>query len=196
MHTLVIASNNAHKVEEIQQLFDAHHLPINLQTLRDIGCFDDIAETAETIEGNATLKSVYIADTYQMNCFADDTGLIVEALNGAPGVHSARYAGEHKSDNDNCTKLLNALQHSPNRNAHFKTVISLQWNKREYLFEGCMYGTIADSKKGSNGFGYDPLFVPLGATKTFAEMTQEEKNQESHRAIAVNKLVTFLKAVL
>lgn len=196
MVTLVIASNNAHKVEEIQQLFDTHHLPINLKTLRDIACFDDVPETSETIEGNATLKSVYIANTYQMNCFADDTGLLVEALNGAPGVYSARYAGEHKSDTDNCSKLLHELKDSSNRKAHFKTVISLQWNKKEYLFEGCIYGTIADINKGSNGFGYDSLFVPLDATKTFAEMTQEEKNRVSHRAIAIHKLITFLKTVL
>ena len=196
LHPLVIASNNKHKVEEIRQLFHDHQLFINLQTLQDIECYEDIAETAETIEGNATLKSVYIADKFMMNCFADDTGLLVDALAGAPGVYSARYAGEQKSDADNCIKLIKELKNKPNRQAHFKTVISLQWNKKEYLFEGIIHGTIADSPRGNNGFGYDPLFIPRGETKTFAEMTHNEKNKMSHRAIAVNNLLTFLKTVL
>ena len=196
LHSLVIASNNKHKVEEIRQLFHEHQLSIQLQTMQEIECYDDIAETAETIEGNATLKSIYIADKYKMNCFADDTGLLVDALAGAPGVYSARYAGEQKSDADNCNKLLNELKNNTNRQAHFKTVISLQWNKKEYLFEGIIHGTIADSPRGNNGFGYDPLFIPRGETKTFAEMTHNEKNIMSHRAIAVNKLLTFLKTVL
>ena len=196
LHALVIASNNKHKVEEIRQLFHEHHLSIQLQTMQDIDCYDDIAETAETIEGNASLKSVYIADKFMMNCFADDTGLLVDALAGAPGVYSARYAGEQKSDADNCNKLLKELEISTNRQAHFKTVISLQWNKKEYLFEGIIHGTIADSPRGNNGFGYDPLFIPRGETKTFAEMTHSEKNKMSHRAIAINKLLTFLKTVL
>ena len=196
MISLVIASNNQHKVEEIRELFLEHDLSLVLQTMRDIGCYDDIAETSETIEGNASLKSLYIADKYMMNCFADDTGLLVDALDGKPGVHSARFAGEHKNDSDNCIKLLNELKNKPNRNAHFKTVISLQWNKKEYLFEGIIHGTIADSARGINGFGYDPLFIPAGGTKTFAEMIQDEKNKMSHRAIAVNKLLTFLKTVL
>ena len=196
MNTIVIASNNAHKVEEIQQLFALHQIPLNLLTLHDIECFDDIAETAETIEGNATLKSIYIAKKYKMNCFADDTGLLVDALDGKPGVHSARYAGPQKNDADNCSKLLIQLADKENRNAHFKSVISLQWNKKEYLFEGKIHGTIAVSPIGSNGFGYDPLFIPDGSKKTFAEMSQDEKNNMSHRAIAVNKLITFLKTVL
>jgi XTP/dITP diphosphohydrolase len=193
MKTLVIASNNKHKIDEISALFTTDNLPFNLKSMHDIGCLDDIAETATTIEGNASLKSIYIAEKYKMNCFADDTGLEVSALNGAPGVYSARFAGEQKNDADNCSLLLQKLQNQTNRKAQFKTIISLQWQQSEYFFEGIAKGSISLQPKGNNGFGYDPLFIPDGYNLTFAEMNVTEKNLLSHRAKAIEKLITFLK---
>ena len=193
METLVIASNNKHKIDEINQLFAQYNLPYKLKSMNDIGCFDDISETAETIEGNASLKSIYISEKYSMNCFADDTGLEVVALNGAPGVYSARFAGPQKIDSDNCNLLLEKLHNVSNRNAQFKTIISLQWQQNEYFFEGIVRGTIALQPKGNNGFGYDPLFIPDGYDSTYAEMNSSEKNKLSHRAKAVEKLITFFK---
>jgi XTP/dITP diphosphohydrolase len=190
---LIIASNNKHKIEEIKYLFETEGISFTLKSMQEIGCFDDIAETANTIEGNASIKSKYINEKYHVNCFADDTGLEVEALNNMPGVHSARYAGNHKNDVDNCNLLLQNLEQEQNRTARFKTIISLQWLGKEYFFEGIVKGKIAFEKKGTNGFGYDPLFIPDVYGITFAEMPNEEKNKLSHRAKAVEKLIQFLK---
>lgn len=168
---------------------------INLLSLYDINFTDDIAETAATIEGNALLKAKAIAEKFDTNCFADDSGLLVDALNGAPGVYSARYAGAQKNDRDNIDKLLRELEGVENRKAHFKTVMALVLNGQEYLFEGIVKGTIITELRGSNGFGYDPVFMPDGSSKTFAEMSLEEKNTISHRKIALKKLLDFLETV-
>lgn len=167
---------------------------INLLSLYDIGFDEEIAETAATIEGNALLKAKAVANATGQHCFADDSGLLVDALNGAPGVHSARYAGEHKSDNDNIDKLLLALESQNKRQAHFKTVMALIMHNKEYLFEGIVHGTIINERRGDNGFGYDPVFVPDGFSKTFAEMSLDEKNAISHRKMALKKLLDFLKS--
>lgn len=191
MHQLIFASNNPHKVEEVSAILKPYGF--NVIGLSDAGILEDIPETGKTIEENASLKSNYIFNNYKFNCFADDTGLEVETLNNAPGVYSARYAGEHKNAQDNMNKLLTELQGKQNRNARFKTVISLIINAKEYLFEGIINGSIATEKRGEKGFGYDPIFIPEGYEKTFAEMTTDEKNKISHRAIAIQKLVEILK---
>ncbi len=187
---LVFASNNKNKIKEIQLL-----LPKTIQvvSLEDIDCFQDIPETADTIEGNAILKANYVTEKFGYNCFADDTGLEVEALNGQPGVYSARYAGEQKDANDNMDKLLVNLKDKTNRNAKFKTVICLNLNGEQHLFTGIIKGQIIEEKIGTNGFGYDPIFVADGYDKTFAELTLEEKSVISHRGLAVKQLVDFLK---
>lgn len=167
---------------------------IELLSLADINFNQDIPETADTIEGNASLKSKAIYDITHTNVFSDDSGLLVDALNGAPGVHSARYAGEQKNDEDNLQKLLRELTDNGNRNAHFKTVMSLIIDGKEYFFEGKVNGSIINEKRGSNGFGYDPIFVPDGYNKTFAEMTKEEKSTISHRARALQKMIEFLES--
>lgn len=187
---LVFASSNNHKINEIKKLLPEN---IELLGLNDVECFDEIPETAETIEGNAILKADYIKKKYGLNCFADDSGLEIEALNGQPGVYSARYAGEPKDDNKNIDKVLFNLDNQTNRKANFKTVICLNLNDKQYLFTGIVNGSIIYEKKGDNGFGYDPIFVPDGFDKTFAQMTFEEKNQISHRAKAVMKMIDFLK---
>lgn len=187
---LVFASSNNHKINEIKKLLPEN---IELLGLNDIKCFDEIPETAETIEGNAILKADYIKNNYGLNCFADDSGLEIEALNGQPGVYSARYAGEPKDDNKNIDKVLLNLHNQTNRKANFKTVICLNLNDKQYLFTGIVNGSIINEKKGDNGFGYDPIFVPDGFDKTFAQMTFEEKNQISHRAKAVMQMIDFLK---
>lgn len=187
---LVFASSNNHKINEIKKLLPEN---IELLGLNDIECFDEIPETAETIEGNAILKADYIKNNYGLNCFADDSGLEIEALNGQPGVYSARYAGEPKDDNKNINKVLFNLDNQTNRKANFKTVICLNLNDKQYLFTGIVNGSIINEKKGDNGFGYDPIFVPDGYDKTFAQMTFEEKNQISHRAKAVMQMIDFLK---
>lgn len=186
---IVFASNNKNKIKEIQAL-----VPNSIQiiSLEDIGCTEEIPETADTIEGNAILKANYITSNYGYNCFADDTGLEVEALNGAPGVYSARYAGEQKDANDNMNKLLSELKDKSNRNANFKTVIALNLNGKQNLFTGIIHGKIIEEKIGTNGFGYDPIFVANGHEKTFAELTLNEKSTISHRGIAVAQLVIFL----
>ncbi|WP_396168772.1 non-canonical purine NTP diphosphatase [Flavobacterium sp.] len=186
---LVFASNNANKIKEIQQLIPAS---IEIVSLQDIGCNDDIPETAATIEGNAILKANYVTEKYGLNCFADDSGLEVEALNGAPGVYSARYAGEPKNDENNMDKLILALKDESNKKANFKTVICLNLNGVQQLFTGIINGTITDTKVGDNGFGYDPIFIADGLTKTFAELTMQEKSTISHRGIAVKQLVALL----
>ena len=186
---LVFASNNQNKIKEIQLL-----LPQSIQilSLEAIGCLEEIPETADTIVGNAILKANYISEKYGYNCFADDTGLEVEALNGEPGVYSARYAGEQKDANDNMDKLLINLQQKANRSAQFKTVIALNLDGKQTLFIGIIKGKIIEEKIGTNGFGYDPIFVADDYTKTFAELTIEEKSKISHRGLAVKQLIDFL----
>ncbi len=187
---LVFASNNINKIKEIQLL-----LPSKIQviSLKDIGCFEEIPETADTIKGNAMQKANYITEKFGYNCFADDTGLEVEALNGEPGVYSARYAGEQRDANDNMDKLLANLDGKTNRNAQFKTVIALNLDGNQQLFTGIINGKIIEEKIGTNGFGYDPIFIADGYSKTFAELTLEEKSKISHRGLAVKQLVDFLK---
>jgi XTP/dITP diphosphohydrolase len=187
---IVFASSNKNKIKEIQLLVSSK---IQLLSLDDIGCLEEIPETAETIEGNAILKANYVTQKYGYNCFADDTGLEVEALNGEPGVFSARYAGEQKDANDNMDKLVLNLKNKTNRSAQFKTVIALNLDGNQTLFTGIIKGKIIDEKIGTNGFGYDPIFVADGYSKTFAELTIEEKSAISHRGLAVKKLVDFLQ---
>lgn len=187
---LVFASNNKNKIQEIQALVPN---TIQIVSMEDIGCTEEIPETADTIEGNAILKANYVTEKYGYDCFADDTGLEVETLNGAPGVYSARYAGEQKDANDNMDKLLSELSDKPNRKANFKTVIALNLNGKQNLFTGIINGKIIDKKIGTNGFGYDPIFVANGYEKTFAELTMEEKSTISHRGIAVKELILFLQ---
>lgn len=187
---LVFASNNENKIKEIQQLLP---VTIKILSLTDIGCHEEIPETAATIEGNAILKADYVTANYGYDCFADDTGLEVEALNGEPGVYSARYAGEQKNSDDNMTKLLDALANESNRNAQFKTVITLNLKGKQYLFTGIAQGQITLAKSGNQGFGYDPIFQPLGFKETFAELALETKNEISHRGKATQKLIDFLE---
>jgi XTP/dITP diphosphohydrolase len=185
---LVFASNNANKIKEIQALVPAS---IQIVSLHDIGCFEDIPETANTIEGNAILKANYVTEKFGLNCFADDSGLEVDALNGEPGVFSARYAGEPKNDDNNTNKLLLNLKDKANKKANFKTVICLNINGKQHLFTGIINGEITTQKKGTNGFGYDPIFIANGYSKTFAELSMTEKSTISHRGIAVKQLVEF-----
>jgi XTP/dITP diphosphohydrolase len=185
---LVFASNNKNKIQEIQALVPN---TIQIVSLDDIGCTEDIPETANTIEGNAILKANYVTEKYGYDCFADDTGLEVDALNGAPGVYSARYAGEQKDTNDNMDKLLTQLKNESNRKANFKTVIALNLNGKQNLFTGIINGKIIEEKIGTNGFGYDPIFVAEEYDKTFAELTMEEKSTISHRGIAVKQLIEY-----
>ena len=189
---LVFATNNAHKLDEISSILGEK---VELLSLKDIHCHVDIPETADTLEGNAMLKAEYIYKNYGLDCFADDTGLEVEALNGAPGVYSARYAGgEVHNAEANMQKLLQNMQGVQNRKAQFRTAICLILDGKKHLFEGIVKGEIIKEKRGSSGFGYDPIFVPEGYTKTFAELGNETKNKISHRALAVEKLCRFLKA--
>lgn len=187
---LVFASNNKNKIKEIQLL-----LPDSIQilSLEDIGCTEDIPETADTIEGNAILKANYVTQKYGYDCFADDSGLEVAALNGEPGVFSARYAGEPKNDENNIDKLLANLKDVNNKKANFKTIICLNMKGEQHLFTGIINGQIIEERIGNNGFGYDPIFVADGYEKTFAELSLEEKARISHRGIAVKKLIDFLK---
>ncbi len=187
---LVFATNNKNKLRELQALLGNR---FELLSLDDIGCFEDIPEEQPTLEGNSRQKAYHIYDKYGISCFADDTGLEIEALNGNPGVFSARYAGEEKDSNANMDKVLDQLKEINNRNARFKTVITLVIDGREKTFEGIVEGEIAKEKRGKAGFGYDPVFIPNGYNITFAEMNLEEKNKISHRGKAVEKLVNFLK---
>jgi XTP/dITP diphosphohydrolase len=187
---LVVATNNAHKLEEISAILGNE---MELLSLKDIHCNADIPETADTLEGNARQKAMYIHENYGMDCFADDTGLEVEALNGAPGVFSARYAGDGHDSEANMQKLLKELEGKENRKAQFRTAICLIMEGKEYLFEGIVKGHIIEEKRGGAGFGYDPIFVPEGYDQTFAELGNDVKNTISHRARAVEKLCTFLK---
>jgi XTP/dITP diphosphohydrolase len=187
---LVFASNNCNKIKEIQaQLPESIHI----LSLEDIGCKEDIAETAPTIKGNALLKARYVKEKYGYDCFADDTGLEVEVLEGAPGVYSARYAGPQKSAEANMQKLLQELNGKTNRKAQFKTVIALCLGANEFLFEGICKGEITTEKHGTEGFGYDPVFQPEGYKQTFAQMPMQLKNSIGHRGKAVQKLISHLK---
>ncbi|MDN3665484.1 non-canonical purine NTP diphosphatase [Algibacter miyuki] len=188
MH-IVFATNNLNKIKEVQALMPEH---ITLLSLKDIGCTEDIPENQPTIEGNAMQKANYIKTNYNHDCFADDTGLEVTALNGEPGVYSARYAGEQRSDNDNMDKLLHNLQDKTDRSAQFKTVIALHINGLTHTFTGICKGEITTKKQGEKGFGYDPIFSPTTFNMTFAEMDLVEKNKIGHRGKAVRQLVGFL----
>lgn len=189
---LIFATNNSHKLFEVKSILNSH---IKILSLKDINCTDEIPETANTLEGNALQKAHFIYDRYKQNCFADDTGLEIETLNGRPGVYSARYAGEDCNFDDNMNKVLNEMNGILNRKACFRTVIALILNGKEYLFEGKVDGEILKEKKGIVGFGYDPIFQPNGFNKTFAEMETDEKNRISHRGLSIQKLVNFLKAI-
>jgi XTP/dITP diphosphohydrolase len=189
MHRIVFATNNAHKMGEVSAIL---HADFSIVGLKEIGCFEDIPETQDTIQGNALQKARYIWDKYGVDCFADDTGLEVEALNGAPGVYSARYAGEDCVSEKNIQKLLQELHGISNRKARFKTVVALIQGGKEFLFEGIINGTIMTHKSGTDGFGYDPIFLPDGYDQSFAEMSMEQKNTISHRAIATKALAAFL----
>lgn len=186
---LVFATHNQHKATEIQALVGSQ---FTIKTLTDIGCIDDIPETGNSFYENAQLKSAYVWRKYRLACFADDSGLVVPALNGAPGIHSARYAGSERSDKANTELLLNNLQNVQNRAASFVTVISLQLPEQHLFFEGKLNGQITLEPTGSNGFGYDPVFIPEGMSKTLAELSLPEKNKISHRAQAFEHLATFL----
>ena len=186
---LVFATQNENKAQEIQSLLPEY---FKILTLKDIKCFDDIEETADTLEGNSLIKASFISETYNLNCFADDTGLEIESLDFRPGVHSARYAGPDKSAAANIDKVLSELEGKTKRNAQFRTIITLILNSSTFTFEGIVHGEIISEKRGENGFGYDPIFIPEGALKTFAEMTLTEKNQYSHRAKAFEKMIVFL----
>ncbi|MDH3712195.1 MAG: non-canonical purine NTP diphosphatase [Cyclobacteriaceae bacterium] len=187
---LCFATQNEHKLQEVRAILPSF---ITLVGLAEIGCFEEIPETADTLEGNAQLKAQYVWEHHQMDCFADDTGLEVAALNGEPGVMSARYAGPQKNAQDNCAKLLQELGNTENREAQFRTVICLFLKGEKHLFEGIVKGRILKELRGHQGFGYDPLFQPHGHEMTFAEMTPQEKNNCSHRAEAIAKLKGFFK---
>lgn len=189
MKKLIFATQNLHKLEEIRF---AVGNSFSIVSLRELNFFDEIPETGATLIENAIQKATFVYEKFNTDCFADDTGLEIDSLGGEPGVYSARYAGEGKSFTDNMNKVLEKLQNQSNRKARFKTVISLILNRKQYLFEGCVEGVILENKKGIEGFGYDPIFQPDGYSRTFAEMSLEEKNKISHRAIATKKLVDFL----
>jgi len=188
---LVFATNNAHKLEEVQAIVGEK---IRIKSLRDIDCHDDIPETGDTFQENARQKTDYLVQKYGVNCFGDDSGLEVDALHGEPGVYSARYSGTRDMEK-NIDLLLEKLGDSEDRKARFRTVISLYLDGKQYFFEGAIEGKIIHERKGEKGFGYDPVFIPDGYDKTFAEMSAEEKNSISHRAIAVSKMAEFLKDI-
>lgn len=185
---LVFATNNQNKLKEVQAMLTN----FKIVSLAEINCFDEIPETAETLEGNAILKANFITEKYGLNCFADDTGLEVEALNNEPGVYSARYAGEENNAEGNMKKLLLELGNNHNRKAQFRTAVALNINGKQYIFEGICKGAILKEKQGEKGFGYDPIFMPESFNKSFAEMDMNEKGSVSHRGKAIEKLVTFL----
>jgi XTP/dITP diphosphohydrolase len=189
---IVFATRNKNKVEEIKHLIPSS---VKVLSLHDVHCMEDIPETALTIEGNASIKSFYVYEKYHHNCFADDTGLEIEALDGRPGVLSARYAGEENDATKNTAKVLSEMKGAENRKARFKTIISLVIDGNEMQFEGIVNGTILTEKRGDHGFGYDPIFVPDGSNLTYAEMDLTEKNRISHRALAVKKLVQYLNKI-
>jgi XTP/dITP diphosphohydrolase len=186
---LCLATNNSHKVEELQALLGAD---FQLKTLQEIGCLVDLPETQNTFQGNSLQKAMYVWENYGIPCIADDSGLEVEVLNGEPGVFSARYAGEHGNHEANIAKLLKNLEGIENRAAQFRSVITLIENGKSHQFEGIIKGKIIDQKRGTQGFGYDPIFMPDGYDTTFAEMSMAEKNPISHRGLAVSKLIGYL----
>ena len=186
---LIFSTQNQNKAKEIQKLVPQG---IIVKTLKDINCSDDIPETSNTLDGNASLKANYVHNKFHVNCFADDTGLEIEALNMEPGVYSARYAGLERSDDKNMDLVLSKLEGNDNRKAQFRTAVSLIIDGKEHLFEGIVTGEIRKEKTGSEGFGYDPIFEPENSGKTFAEMSTEEKNKVSHRARAFSKMIDFL----
>jgi len=190
MRTLIFATGNHHKVKEVKQMLDES---IEIVSMREIGVTEDIPETSDTIEGNALQKARYLVEHHNVNCFAEDTGLEIEILDGAPGVHTARYGGEEKRTEDNIARVLEELTGKMNRAAQFRTVIALIIDGKEYTFEGICKGSILRSERGYGGFGYDPIFQPMGYDKTFAELPSEVKNEISHRGIATKKLIDFLK---
>jgi XTP/dITP diphosphohydrolase len=192
MTTLIFATNNEHKVSEIQSLLPKD---INVITLQQAGINIDIPEPYDTLQENANTKAKAIFEITKQNCFSEDTGLEIDALNGAPGVHSARYASEDRNFNANIEKVLTNLKNIENRTAQFRTVICLIWEQKEYYFEGICRGHIAEQNSGTAGFGYDPIFIPEGSDKSFATMTMEEKNTFSHRQKAVTQLFTFLQSI-
>lgn len=191
MKDLVFATHNAHKLEELRAILK----DFNILGLNDINCHEEIVEDADTLDGNAKIKANFVTDNFHIDCFADDTGLEVDALDGAPGVYSARYAGEGCSYQDNVNKLLEALDGIENRKARFRTVIALNLNGKQYLFEGKVEGVITKEQHGEKGFGYDPIFLPNGFDQTFAEMPMEVKNKISHRGRATQKLIEFLMSL-
>lgn len=189
MKKIVFATNNQHKLDEVKKITEGL---TEIVSLSEINCFDDIPETADTLEGNALQKAHYVKEKFGFDCFADDTGLEVEALNNAPGVYSARYAGPDHNSESNMKLLLKNMEGITNRNARFRTVIALLMDGKEYLFDGIVEGVIIDEKRGNSGFGYDPVFVPNGYNETFAQLGSDIKNNISHRAKAVLKLHDFL----
>lgn len=189
---LVFATHNTNKLKEVGLLLPKN---IRLISLEDIGCSEEIPETETTLEANAQLKADYITRHYGISSFADDTGLIIDALNGAPGVYSARYAGEEKDSEKNMEKVLKELKNSTSREASFKTVISLNINSKRLLFEGIVEGKITYEKRGTNGFGYDPIFIPTGYDQTFAQLPIQIKNEISHRGKALQKLIQYLATI-
>ena len=192
MKKLIFATHNNHKLREIQEILSGSYQIVGLH---ELGFSEDIPETADTLEGNAAIKAKYIYDKFGMDCFSDDTGLEISALQGAPGVYSARFAGENCTFEDNMKKVLHLLQGVANRKACFRSVICLILNGESYFFEGRIEGEIIDTQKGTDGFGYDPIFIPDGFTETFAEMPIEKKNSISHRGIATQKLINFLHEI-
>lgn len=189
MKKIVFATNNKHKLDEIRKISEGK---LEILSLNDINCRTDIPETGTTLEENALIKARFVKDNFGYDCFADDTGLEVKALDGAPGVYSARYAGEDCRAEDNIRKLLSNLDGMDDRSAAFRTVIALLIGDEQYFFEGAIHGKIIDEKRGESGFGYDPVFVPDGYEQTFAELGEDIKNNISHRAIATTKLIRFL----
>lgn len=192
MKRFIFATNNANKLKEVKEMVKAK---IEVLSLKDVHCRSDIPETADTLEGNALIKARFVYERYHKNCFADDTGLEVEVLGGAPGVYSARYAGENCNSEANIRKLLHELEGEENRKAQFRTVFALILEGKEHLFEGIVHGKIATARSGSSGFGYDPIFIPEGYNQTFAEMGDKMKNQISHRALAMKKLCRLLNTL-
>lgn len=189
---LVFATHNVNKYEEVKLLMPEH---IELVSLDMIGCHDEIPETGSILEENAQIKADFVTKNYGYSCFSDDTGLLVEALNGAPGVYTARYGGEQKDANANMDRLLSELDQISNRKAHFKTVIALNMNEKSHLFKGIVNGQITNKKQGDKGFGYDPIFIADGYKKTFAELPLSVKNKISHRSLAIQKLIVFLSSL-
>ena len=187
---ICFATNNLHKLEEVQKMVPS---AFEIQSLSDIGCLEELPETQRTIEGNALQKAQFVSAKFGLDCFADDTGLEVEALFGAPGVDTAHFAGPERDAQKNMQLLLDQMQNQSNRRASFKTIIALVWQGEMYSFEGRIYGHIADQPKGNHGFGYDPIFIPEGFSETFAELGSDIKNRLSHRALATRQLIDFLE---